>query len=62
MSKPSDDEPGNPQKIQALKEEARAQLNRYSLDEKFKKAIGRTTLKKLVLIFCGNRMVHHSEV
>lgn len=24
--------------------------------------IGGTTLKKLVLIFCGNRMVYHDEV
>jgi len=60
--KPSENEPADPRKIQQLKEEAEAQLNRYSLDEKFQKAIGGTTLKKLVLIFCGNRMVYHDEV
>ncbi len=49
-------------KIRQLKEEAEKQLNRYSLDEKFRAIIGATTLKKLVLIFCGNRMIYHSEV
>jgi hypothetical protein len=51
-----------PGKIEKIKEEAESQLNKYSLDEKFQKAIGPTTLKKLVLIFSGNRMVHHSEI
>ncbi|MCX6579953.1 MAG: AAA family ATPase [Candidatus Aminicenantes bacterium] len=60
--KPSENESADPRKIQQLKEEAETQLNRYSLDEKFQKAIGGTTLKKLVLIFCGNRMVYHDEV
>ncbi len=60
--KPSENEPADPRKIQELKEEAETQLNQYSLDEKFQKAIGGTTLKKLVLIFCGNRMVYHDEV
>ncbi|MDQ1352519.1 MAG: hypothetical protein QG657_2825 [Acidobacteriota bacterium] len=50
------------ERIQALRLEAESQLNRYSLDEKFRKSIGQTTLKKLVLIFSGNRMVHHSEI
>ncbi len=60
--KPSEAEPKIPrEKIQQLKEEAEKQLNRYSLDEKFQKTIGQTTLKKLVLIFCGNRMVYHDE-
>jgi hypothetical protein len=59
--KPSENEPPDPQKVRELKEEAVNQLNRYSLDEKFQKAIGATTLKKLVLIFCGNRMVYHDE-
>jgi len=48
--------------IKDLRQEAETQLNRYSRDEKFMKTIGTTTLKKLVLIFSGNRLVHHSEV
>jgi len=50
------------ERIQALRLEAETQLAQYSLDEKFRKSIGQTTLKKLVLIFSGNRMVHHSEI
>jgi len=54
---------GPPQKqIDQLKTEAEKQLLQYSMDEKFKKVIGQTTLKRLILIFCGNRMVHHEEV
>ncbi len=49
-------------RIQALRLEAETQLAQYSLDEKFRKSIGQTTLKKLVLIFSGNRMVHRSEI
>jgi hypothetical protein len=51
-----------PGEIQEVKEEAESQLDRYSRDEKFQKAIGHTTLKKLVLIFSGNRMVYHAEI
>jgi hypothetical protein len=51
-----------PENIKKIKEEAEAQLNRYSRDEKFKKAIGHTTLKKLVLIFSGCRMVDGNEI
>ncbi|MCX6580397.1 MAG: AAA family ATPase [Candidatus Aminicenantes bacterium] len=51
-----------PEKIKEVKEKAEAQLNRYCLDDKFKKVSGQTTLKKLVLIFCGTRLVSHSEV
>jgi hypothetical protein len=51
-----------PGKIKKIKEEAEAQLNRYSRDEKYRKAIGHTTLKKVVLIFCGNRLESQSEV
>ncbi|HLP61277.1 MAG TPA: AAA family ATPase [Candidatus Deferrimicrobium sp.] len=51
-----------PEKIKTIKEEAEAQLNRYSRDEKFQKAIGWTTLKKVVLIFSGTRLISHSEV
>ena len=59
--KPSENKPENPQLIKKLKEEAESQLERYSPDEKFRKAVGPTTLKKLVLIFCGNRLAYHSE-
>jgi hypothetical protein len=51
--------PGN---IKKVREEAEAQLNRYSLDDKFQKAIGQTTLKKVVLIFSGTRLVYHGEI
>jgi hypothetical protein len=51
-----------PGKIKKIKEEAEAQLNRYSRDEKYRKAIGHTPLKKVVLIFCGNRLESQSEV
>jgi hypothetical protein len=51
-----------PENLKKIKEEAENQLNKYSMDEKFRKSIGQTTLKKLVLIFSGNRMVHHSEI
>jgi hypothetical protein len=60
--KPSENEKEIPQKIQRLKEEAEIQLNRYSSDEKFQKSLGQTVLKKLILIFSGNRLVHHSDV
>ena len=60
--KPSGNEPADPTKLRELKVAAETQLNRYSLDEKFQKAIGSTILKKLVLIFSGNRMVYHDEV
>ncbi|MDQ1354495.1 MAG: hypothetical protein QG657_4804 [Acidobacteriota bacterium] len=60
--KPSGNEPPDPVKLQELQKEAEAQLNRYSRDEKFQKSIGGTTLKKLVLIFSGNRMVYHNEI
>jgi hypothetical protein len=49
------------EKIEALCLEAETQLNRYSLDNKFQHTIGKTTLKKLVLIFSGNRLVHSSS-
>jgi hypothetical protein len=54
--------PGNPQSIKKLKKEAISQRDQYCPDEKFQKAIGHTILKKLVLIFCGNRLEDQSEV
>ncbi len=50
------------QRLTALKEEAVMQLNRYSTDAKFQKLFGSTILKKLVLVFSGNRMIYHGEV
>lgn len=52
---------GNKEKIESLRIEAETQLNKYSKDERFIKSIGQTTLKKLVIIFCGNRMVYRGE-
>ena len=51
-----------PENLNKIKEEAENQLNKYSSDEKLRKSIGQTTLKKLALIFSGNRMVYHSEI
>lgn len=45
-----------------LKARAEAQLKNYSLDEKFKKNIEKTTLVKLVLIFCGPELIYYGEV
>ncbi len=38
--------------------EAEAQLNRYSLDEKFKKSTAGTSVIRLVLVFTGNDLVY----
>ncbi|MCX6581140.1 MAG: AAA family ATPase [Candidatus Aminicenantes bacterium] len=51
-----------PGKTKTIKEEAEFQLNKYSRDEKFQKAIGQTTLKKIVLIFSGTRLAYHGEI
>jgi len=47
--------------VKNKREEAEAQLKQYGNDEKFRKTIGQTTLKKLVLIFCGNRLEYYNE-
>ncbi len=49
-------------KIKTLREEAENQLNHYAVDEKLQRTLGHTTLIKLVLIFCGHRLVHSSQV
>ena len=49
-------------KIEKARVEAEAQLRPYGLDEKFQKVIGQTTLKKVILIFSGTRLVYHDEV
>ncbi|MCU0290312.1 MAG: PD-(D/E)XK nuclease domain-containing protein [Acidobacteria bacterium] len=59
--KPSGDDPVDTKKIEELKEAAEKQLSQYCRDEKFQKAIGQTTLKKLILIFSGNLMIYHGE-
>ncbi|MDQ1350576.1 MAG: hypothetical protein QG657_878 [Acidobacteriota bacterium] len=51
--------PGN---IKKVREEAEDQLKRYCLDDKFQKAIGQTTLKKIILIFSGTRLVYQGEI
>jgi hypothetical protein len=45
-----------------LKFQAEEQLKNYSLDEKFKKNIEKTTLVKLVLIFCGHQLEYMGDV
>jgi len=62
-SKPQDKKKElTPGKLKNIKEEAKAQLNQYGRDEKFQKAIGQTTLKKVVLIFSGTRLIYKGEV
>jgi hypothetical protein len=51
-----------PDKVQRLKNEAEKQLRNYSMDERFKKNIEKTTLIKLVLIFSGNHLVYIGDV
>ncbi|HLP49054.1 MAG TPA: PD-(D/E)XK nuclease domain-containing protein [Candidatus Deferrimicrobium sp.] len=51
-----------PRKLKQIKEEAKAQLNQYSRDEKFQKANGQNTLKKVVLIFSGTQLIYQGEV
>jgi len=58
----SENTPDLSHKINALRIEAESQLNHYALDEKLRKTIGHTTLIKLVLIFCGHRLVYSGEV
>jgi hypothetical protein len=44
--------------VKQLISEAKEQLQNYSRDEKFKKAIGKTTLSKLILIFSGHELIY----
>lgn len=48
--------------VRKLKAEAEKQMQQYTGDDKFKKTIGKTTLVKLILIFCGNEMKYIGEV
>lgn len=54
--------PEDAKKITQLKSMAGEQLKKYSIDEKFKKNIERTTLIKLVLIFCGHELMYIGPV
>jgi hypothetical protein len=49
-------------KIQKLKANAAEQLKNYSMDKKFNKNIEKTTLVKLVLIFCGHELMDIDQV
>ncbi|MCU0287527.1 MAG: hypothetical protein MUF15_14175 [Acidobacteria bacterium] len=49
-------------KFSNLKKAAEDQLKRYSIDEKFRKNIDKTTLIKLVLIFSGHEEIYMEEV
>ncbi|MGE5343598.1 MAG: PD-(D/E)XK nuclease domain-containing protein, partial [Candidatus Omnitrophota bacterium] len=51
----------NPDKLDKIKKEAGLQLDQYGSDERFLKVIGQTVLKKIILIFCGHRLVYHGE-
>jgi hypothetical protein len=48
-------------KIETVIKDAEEQLERYSLDEKLKKALGHTTLIKLVLVFSGPELKYIDE-
>ncbi|MCX6579794.1 MAG: hypothetical protein NT166_06380 [Candidatus Aminicenantes bacterium] len=45
-----------------MKPSNESQLKYYSLDDKFQKTIRKTTLKKVVLIFSGARLVYQWEI
>jgi hypothetical protein len=48
--------------IRQLRAEAEEQLKKYSGDEKFKKTLGKTTVVKMVLIFCGSELEYMGKV
>lgn len=54
---PSGLQPEDP-RIEKLKAEARKQLNSYSLDNKFKKNMEKTTVIKLILVFSGHQPLY----
>jgi hypothetical protein len=53
--------PGD-EKVRQLKSQAEEQLKNYSIDEKFKKTIGKTNPIKLVLIFSGHELIDINDV
>jgi hypothetical protein len=52
----------NQKKVEQLKAEAGEQLKQYSMDETYRKAIKKTTLIKLVLVFSGHKLAYIGEV
>ncbi|MCX6583224.1 MAG: AAA family ATPase [Candidatus Aminicenantes bacterium] len=50
------------EKLEKLKADAGKQLDKYSMDEKFAKSIGKTVLIKLILVFSGHRLVYIDAV
>jgi hypothetical protein len=50
------------EKLEKLKADAGKQLDKYSMDDKFAKSIGKTVLIKLVLVFSGHRLVYIDAV
>ncbi|MGE5343238.1 MAG: PD-(D/E)XK nuclease domain-containing protein, partial [Candidatus Omnitrophota bacterium] len=61
--KPSDyEKKDGAEKLETLRSQAEEQLNRYCLDEKFMQTVSQTTLKRLILIFSANRLIHYSEM
>ncbi|MGE5340919.1 MAG: AAA family ATPase [Candidatus Omnitrophota bacterium] len=48
--------------LRELREKAQNQLAQYSLDEKYRKTIEKTTLVKLILIFSGHQLVEMIDV
>jgi hypothetical protein len=53
--------PGD-EKVRQLKSEAKEQLEKYSIDEKFKKTIEKTNLIKIILVFSGHRLIDMGDV
>jgi len=53
--------PGD-EKVRQLKAEAEEQLENYSIDEKFKKAMEKTHLIKIVLIFSGHQLIDMDDM
>jgi len=60
--KPLKNEEKNKAKLEKLKVQAEKQLERYVRDEKFAKSMGKTVIKKLVLVFSGHGLVYKREV
>jgi hypothetical protein len=53
--------PGD-EKVRQLKSEAKEQLEKYSIDEKFKKTIEKANLIKIILVFSGHRLIDMGDM
>jgi len=53
---------GEKEKLESIIKKAETQLNKYTLDNKFRKAFENITLIKLVLVFSGTDLEHIGEV